>query len=143
MARWGWGGVGWDGAASTYHLPPLAATSPRGVAATLPSLFPARSPAPPFSPFIPRAPRTVSASSSVLSKTEPSPYLSLTLPSLRGSPLDRRSPSPRQYVGTAVRAEDVDYEAQFKKIQKEAEERLDDKVEEMMKNIDAVGSSSK
>ena len=40
---------------------------------------------------------------------------------------------------TAVFAEDVDYEAQFTKMQKEAEERLDDKVEELMKNIETVG----
>ena len=43
-------------------------------------------------------------------------------------------------MGTAIRAEDVDYEAAFKKLQKEAEERLDDKVEELMKNIDTVGT---
>ncbi|KAL3816573.1 hypothetical protein ACHAXA_003813 [Cyclostephanos tholiformis] len=44
---------------------------------------------------------------------------------------------------TAIRAEDVDYEAQFKKLQKEAEERLDDKVEELMRNIDTVGTTAK
>ncbi|KAL3774042.1 hypothetical protein ACHAW5_003957 [Stephanodiscus triporus] len=52
-------------------------------------------------------------------------------------------PAPRQHASrtTAIKAEDVDYEAQFKKLQKEAEERLDDKVEELMKNIDTVGTS--
>lgn len=42
---------------------------------------------------------------------------------------------------TVVRAEDVDYEAQFTKLQKEAEERLDEKVEELMKNIETVGQN--
>eukprot|EP00581_Thalassiosira_minuscula_P009747 CAMPEP_0183709724 /NCGR_PEP_ID=MMETSP0737-20130205/5712_1 /TAXON_ID=385413 /ORGANISM="Thalassiosira miniscula, Strain CCMP1093" /LENGTH=69 /DNA_ID=CAMNT_0025937895 /DNA_START=127 /DNA_END=336 /DNA_ORIENTATION=- len=51
-------------------------------------------------------------------------------------------PAPRQSVSrTVVRAEDVDYEAQFNKLQKEAEERLDDKVEELMKNIETVGQN--
>lgn len=36
-------------------------------------------------------------------------------------------------------ADDVDYEAQFKKLEKEAEERLDDKVNELMSNIETVG----
>jgi hypothetical protein len=45
----------------------------------------------------------------------------------------------RQSVSrTVVRAE-TDYEAKFEKLQKEAEERLDDKVEELMKNIETVG----
>lgn len=49
-------------------------------------------------------------------------------------------PASRPQVSrTVVRAEDVDYEAQFNKLQKEAEERLDDKVEELMKNIETVG----
>ncbi|KAL7539885.1 hypothetical protein ACHAXR_009694 [Thalassiosira sp. AJA248-18] len=52
------------------------------------------------------------------------------------------APVPRQTVSrTVVRAEDVDYEAQFNKLQKEAEERLDDKVEELMKNIETVGQN--
>ena len=43
-------------------------------------------------------------------------------------------------MSTAVRmADDVDYEAQIKKLQKDAEERMDDKVEELMKNIETVG----
>lgn len=42
---------------------------------------------------------------------------------------------------TVVHAEDPDYEAQFDKLQKEAEERLDDKVEELMKNIETVGQN--
>jgi len=42
---------------------------------------------------------------------------------------------------TAIRAEDVDYEAQMNKLQQEAEERLDDKVEELMKNIETVGQN--
>ena len=46
-----------------------------------------------------------------------------------------------QVSRTVVRAEDVDYEAQFNKLQKEAEERLDDKVEELMKNIETVGQN--
>ncbi|EJK77009.1 hypothetical protein THAOC_01189 [Thalassiosira oceanica] len=51
-------------------------------------------------------------------------------------------PAPRPAVSrTAVFAEDVDYEAQFTKMQKEAEERLDDKVEELMKNIETVGQN--
>ncbi len=40
---------------------------------------------------------------------------------------------------TVVRAEDRNYEAEFNKLQKEAEERLDEKVAELMKNIDTVG----
>eukprot|EP00585_Thalassiosira_rotula_P012777 CAMPEP_0196129528 /NCGR_PEP_ID=MMETSP0910-20130528/162_1 /TAXON_ID=49265 /ORGANISM="Thalassiosira rotula, Strain GSO102" /LENGTH=69 /DNA_ID=CAMNT_0041388639 /DNA_START=85 /DNA_END=294 /DNA_ORIENTATION=+ len=49
-------------------------------------------------------------------------------------------PAPRASVSrTVVKAEDVDYEAQFTKLQKEAEERLDEKVEELMKNIETVG----
>ena len=45
----------------------------------------------------------------------------------------------RQTVSrTVVRAE-PDYDAQFDKLQKEAEDRLDDKVEELMKNIETVG----
>ena len=45
-------------------------------------------------------------------------------------------------MSTAVRmADDVDYESQFKKLEKEAEERLDDKVEELMKNIETVGQN--
>ena len=36
-------------------------------------------------------------------------------------------------------AEEPDYEKQIGALQKEAEERLDKKVEELMKNIDAVG----
>jgi len=36
-------------------------------------------------------------------------------------------------------AEDRNYEAEFNKLQKEAEERLDEKVAELMKNIDSVG----
>ena len=47
----------------------------------------------------------------------------------------------RQRMPTAVRAEDVDYEAQFKKLQSEAEDRLDEKVEELMKNIETVGQN--
>ena len=47
----------------------------------------------------------------------------------------------RPAVRTAIRAEDVDYEAQFNKLQKEAEERLDEKVEELMKNIETVGQN--
>lgn len=47
----------------------------------------------------------------------------------------------RPSVSTAIRAEDVDYEAQFTKLQKEAEERLDEKVEELMKNIETVGQN--
>ncbi|KAL9184000.1 hypothetical protein ACHAXT_002086 [Thalassiosira profunda] len=50
-------------------------------------------------------------------------------------------PAPRPAVRTAIRAEDVDYEAQLNKLQKEAEERLDDKVEELMKNIETVGQN--
>ncbi|KAL7546708.1 hypothetical protein ACHAWF_010035 [Thalassiosira exigua] len=48
-------------------------------------------------------------------------------------------PAPRPVARTALSAEDVDYEAQFGKLQKEAEERLDEKVEELMKNIETVG----
>eukprot|EP00579_Thalassiosira_antarctica_P001264 CAMPEP_0201865672 /NCGR_PEP_ID=MMETSP0902-20130614/486_1 /ASSEMBLY_ACC=CAM_ASM_000551 /TAXON_ID=420261 /ORGANISM="Thalassiosira antarctica, Strain CCMP982" /LENGTH=69 /DNA_ID=CAMNT_0048390481 /DNA_START=86 /DNA_END=295 /DNA_ORIENTATION=+ len=52
------------------------------------------------------------------------------------------APAPRQTVSrTIVRAEDVDYQAQFTKLQKEAEERLDEKVEELMKNIETVGQA--
>eukprot|EP00571_Detonula_confervacea_P017333 CAMPEP_0172299656 /NCGR_PEP_ID=MMETSP1058-20130122/1904_1 /TAXON_ID=83371 /ORGANISM="Detonula confervacea, Strain CCMP 353" /LENGTH=69 /DNA_ID=CAMNT_0013009177 /DNA_START=138 /DNA_END=347 /DNA_ORIENTATION=- len=52
------------------------------------------------------------------------------------------APVPRPTVSrTVVRAEDVDYEAQFNKLQKEAEERLDEKVEELMKNIETVGQN--
>ena len=47
----------------------------------------------------------------------------------------------RQSVSrTVVRAE-PDYDAKFEKLQKEAEERLDDKVEELMKNIETVGQN--
>lgn len=43
-------------------------------------------------------------------------------------------------VSSSIRmADDVDYEAQFKKLEKEAEERLDDKVNELMRNIETVG----
>ena len=46
-------------------------------------------------------------------------------------------------VATALYAEpgDINYEESFKKLQKEAEERLEDKVNELMKNIDTVGSA--
>ncbi|KAL3780606.1 hypothetical protein HJC23_010044 [Cyclotella cryptica] len=40
---------------------------------------------------------------------------------------------------TVIRAEDTDYEKEFAKLQKEAEERLDDKVAELMSNIETVG----
>ena len=43
---------------------------------------------------------------------------------------------------TALNAE-PNYEESFKKLQKEAEERLEDKVNELMKNIDTVGSAAK
>jgi hypothetical protein len=36
---------------------------------------------------------------------------------------------------------DTNYEESFKKLQKEAEERLEDKVNELMKNIDTVGAA--
>eukprot|EP00569_Conticribra_weissflogii_P002712 CAMPEP_0171336450 /NCGR_PEP_ID=MMETSP0878-20121228/6053_1 /TAXON_ID=67004 /ORGANISM="Thalassiosira weissflogii, Strain CCMP1336" /LENGTH=69 /DNA_ID=CAMNT_0011837933 /DNA_START=88 /DNA_END=297 /DNA_ORIENTATION=- len=50
------------------------------------------------------------------------------------------APAPRQVVPrTVVMAEDRNYEAEFNKLQKEAEERLDEKVAELMKNIDSVG----
>jgi predicted house-cleaning noncanonical NTP pyrophosphatase (MazG superfamily) len=43
---------------------------------------------------------------------------------------------------TVVRAEDSDeYQSKIAKLQKEAEERLDDKVEELMKNIETVGQN--
>ena len=46
----------------------------------------------------------------------------------------------RLSVSSSIRmADDVDYEAQFKKLEKEAEERLDDKVNELMSNIETVG----
>lgn len=52
------------------------------------------------------------------------------------------APVPRPAVSrTVVRAEEPDFEAQFDKLQKEAEERLDDKVEELMKTIDTVGQN--
>ncbi len=41
---------------------------------------------------------------------------------------------------TTVFAEDADYEAQFKKLQQEAEDRLEEKVQELMKNVDNVGA---
>ena len=49
----------------------------------------------------------------------------------------------RQSVSrTVVRAEDSDeYQSKIAKLQKEAEERLDDKVEELMKNIETVGQN--
>lgn len=40
---------------------------------------------------------------------------------------------------TVIRAEDTDYEKEFAKLQKEAEERIDDKVAELMSNIETVG----
>lgn len=43
---------------------------------------------------------------------------------------------------TVVRADSDEYAAQLDKMQKEAEERLDDKVEELMKNIETVGQSN-
>ena len=47
----------------------------------------------------------------------------------------------RQIVSrTVVRAE-PNYEADMAKLQKEAEERLDEKVEELIKNIDTVGQN--
>ena len=50
-----------------------------------------------------------------------------------------RYPTSRQTVSrTAIRAE-IDFDAEIKKLQTEAEERLDEKVEELMKNIDTVG----
>eukprot|EP00804_Cyclotella_cryptica_P031152 CCRYP_011752-RA/>CCRYP_011752-RA protein AED:0.02 eAED:0.02 QI:239/1/1/1/1/1/2/656/71 len=49
-------------------------------------------------------------------------------------------PAPRSTVSrTVIRAEDTDYEKEFAKLQKEAEERLDDKVAELMSNIETVG----
>ena len=41
----------------------------------------------------------------------------------------------------ATTAADADYETAFKKLQRDAEERLEEKVNELMKNIDTVGSS--
>jgi len=58
--------------------------------------------------------------------------------SIRFGPKKQHRPAVSR---TAVFAEDVDYEAQFTKMQKEAEERLDDKVEELMKNIETVGQN--
>ncbi|KAL7437924.1 hypothetical protein ACHAXH_006056 [Discostella pseudostelligera] len=43
-------------------------------------------------------------------------------------------------VTTTVFAEDADYEAQFKKLQQEAEDRLEEKVQELIKNVDNVGA---
>eukprot|EP00804_Cyclotella_cryptica_P019367 CCRYP_018960-RA/>CCRYP_018960-RA protein AED:0.23 eAED:0.23 QI:171/1/1/1/0/1/2/654/93 len=55
-------------------------------------------------------------------------------------PLHRLCSSPRSTVSrTVIRAEDTDYEKEFAKLQKEAEERLDDKVAELMSNIETVG----
>ncbi|KAL7456363.1 hypothetical protein ACHAWC_007866 [Mediolabrus comicus] len=53
------------------------------------------------------------------------------------------APAPRQSISrTVVRADSDEYAAQLDKMQKEAEERLDDKVEELMKNIETVGQSN-
>jgi len=52
------------------------------------------------------------------------------------------APAPRSFVQrSALSAEpqDKDYEAELKKLQKDAEERLDDKVSDLMKNIEKVG----
>ena len=38
--------------------------------------------------------------------------------------------------------EEKDYEGQLKKLETEAEERLDDKIADMMRNIENVGKSS-
>jgi hypothetical protein len=43
---------------------------------------------------------------------------------------------------TVVRADSDEYAAQLDKMQKEAEARLDDKVDELMKNIETVGQSN-
>lgn len=49
-------------------------------------------------------------------------------------------PASRPAVQSSIRmADDVDYEAQFKKLQSEAEDRLEEKVEDLMKNIETVG----
>ena len=48
----------------------------------------------------------------------------------------------RPAVQSSIRmADDVDYEAQFKKLQSEAEDRLEEKVEDLMKNIETVGQN--
>jgi hypothetical protein len=44
---------------------------------------------------------------------------------------------------TVVRAEPMDYEKEMAKLQKECEERLDDKVAELMSNIETVGQQKK
>ncbi len=46
----------------------------------------------------------------------------------------------RASTTTTIFAEDADYEAQFKKLQQEAEIRLEEKVQELMKNVETVGS---
>ena len=43
-------------------------------------------------------------------------------------------------MGSAIRAEEMNYEAEMKKLQKDAEVRLEETVEELMRNIDTVGT---
>jgi hypothetical protein len=48
-------------------------------------------------------------------------------------------------VSSALRAEgnEKDWDAEFQKMQKEAEERLEEKVAEMMSNIEKTGADGK
>ena len=43
---------------------------------------------------------------------------------------------------TALKAEDKDYEGDLKKLEAEAEERLDNKISELMANIEKAGQDS-
>jgi hypothetical protein len=62
------------------------------------------------------------------------------------------APAPRTGVSSSLCAEwkpkegekweEKDFEAQIKKLEKEAEERLDAKIEEMMRGVESVGKSS-
>ena len=64
----------------------------------------------------------------------------LTFYSLSSLPINCKYNRPA--VQSSIRmADDVDYEAQFKKLQSEAEERLEEKVEDLMKNIETVGQN--
>ena len=44
---------------------------------------------------------------------------------------------------TVLKAESADYEGDLKKLEKEAEERLDVKIKELMSNIEKAGASEK
>mmetsp|Transcript_48676 Transcript_48676/g.146717 ORF Transcript_48676/g.146717 Transcript_48676/m.146717 type:complete len:82 (+) Transcript_48676:121-366(+) len=64
------------------------------------------------------------------------------------------APASRTFVRTALQAEaewtpadgakwtETDWEGKLDKLQKEAEDRLDDKIQDLMRNVESTGKSS-